>query len=43
MSDAVTVVFRRYANKIADKLNKKLLERRGINAKKFACVVPSSR
>ena len=39
MSDAVKVVFRRYANKIADKLNKKLLERRGINAKKFACVV----
>ena len=43
MSDAVTVVFRRYANKIADKLNKKLLERRGINGNKFACVVPCSR
>ena len=25
MSDAVKVVFRRYANKIADKLNKKLV------------------
>ena len=43
MSDAVKVVFRRYANKIADKLNKKLLERRGINGNKFACVVPCSR
>ena len=31
MSDAVKVVFRRYTNKIADKFNKKLLERRGIN------------
>ena len=43
MSDAVKVVFRRYANKIADKLNKKLLERRRINGNKFACVVPCSR
>ena len=43
MSDAVKVVFRRYANKIADKFNKKLLERRGINGNKFACVVPCSR
>ena len=35
MSDAVKVVFRRYGNKIADKLNKKLLERRGINGNKL--------
>lgn len=42
MSDTVKVVFRRYANKIADKLNKKLLERSGVNGNKFACVVPCS-
>ena len=43
MSDAVKVVFRRYAHKIAHKFNKELLERRGINGNKFACVVPCSR